>query len=160
MTLPLWALAAPTVIGGFIGIPAYLHHAVEGGVQVEFNGTVALISTLAAVGGLGLAYAVYVRKIRPGRGAQRILAALAVPLSRKFWVDEAYGWINQNVQQRLAGGLALFERFVIIRVCVNGVAKLTGLTGSLLRTAQTGKVQTYAAMLLAGLGLLLWLNLR
>ena len=75
-------------------------------------------------------------------------------------MDEVYGWINRNVQQRFADFLALFERVVIIQICVNGVAKITGLTGSLLRTAQTGKVQTYAAMLLAGLGLLLWLNLR
>ncbi len=120
----------------------------------------ALISTLAAISGLGLAYTVYAAGWRPDPALQETLARLAVPLSRKFWVDEVYGWINRNVQQRFADFLALFERVVIIQICVNGVAKITGLTGSLLRTAQTGKVQTYAAMLLAGLGLLLWLNLR
>ncbi len=160
MTWPLWILTVPTLIGGFIGIPQYLHHPTEAGVHVEFNLFVALLSTLAAVGGLGLAYAVYARGFRPGPGMLGVLARLAVPLKRKFWVDEIYGWINRNIQQRFADLLALFERFVIIRLCVNGVAKVTGLTGSLLRSAQTGKVQTYAAMLLAGLGLMLWLNLR
>ncbi len=160
MTLPLWILTVPTLIGGFIGIPQYLHHAQEGGVHVEFNLLVAMVSTLTAVAGLALAYAVYVKGFRPDAQAQELLTRLGRPLTRKFWMDEIYGWINRNVQQRFADGLALFERFVIIRVCVNGVAKVTGLTGSLLRTAQTGKVQTYAAMLLAGLGLLLWLNLR
>ncbi|MDO8730676.1 MAG: NADH-quinone oxidoreductase subunit L [Candidatus Omnitrophota bacterium] len=160
MTVPLWILTVPTLIGGFIGIPQYLHHATEAGLHVEFNLFVALISTLAAVGGLGLAYAVYARGARPGLKGQELLSRLAVPLSRKFWVDEMYSWINQNVQQRFADLLALFERFIIIQLCVNGVAKVTGLAGSLLRTAQTGKVQTYAAMLLAGLGFLLYLNLK
>ncbi len=160
MTGPLWALTVPTVIAGFIGIPRYLHHAAETGIHVEFNPLVAGISTLAAIGGLALAYMVYARGIQPGERGRAVLARLAVPLTRKFWVDEIYGWINRNVQQRTAIILAWFERVVIIGLYVNGVAKLTGLTGSLLRTAQTGKVQTYAAILLGGLGLILVLSLR
>jgi len=160
MTGPLWALAVPSVIAGFLRIPQYLHHAAVASVHVEFNPLVAGISTLAAAGGLALAYAIFARGIQPGPEAQRSLSMLATPLTRKFWVDEIYGWINQNVQQRTAVALAWFERTVIIGVYVNGVAKLTGLTGSLLRTAQTGRVQTYAAILLGGLGLILYLSLK
>ncbi len=160
MSVPLMLLTVPTMVAGFIGIPHYLHHGQEAGVHVPFNAIVAGISTLVAMAGLSLAYAVYGRGYQPGIQVQRVLALAAVPLSRKFWVDEVYGWINRNIQQRFADLLSLFERYIIIGLYVNGVAKITGFTGSVLRLAQTGKVQGYAATLLAGLSLLLYLSLR
>ena len=81
-------------------------------------------------------------------------------LTRKYYVDEIYGWLNQNVQQRLAIFLGLFERYVIIGVWVNGIAKTTGWMGSVLRLSQTGKVQGYALSLLAGVCILVYLSWR
>jgi len=160
MTVPLWALAVPSALAGFLGIPRYLHHGQTLGVHVECNPVVAACSTVVALAGLAFSFSIYARGRLPGVAVQQVLARLAVPLSRRFWVDEVYGWVNRNIQQRLAILLALFERYVIIGLYVNGVAKATGLAGSVLRLAQTGKVQAYAAFLLGCLGLVLYRALR
>ncbi|MBI3616461.1 MAG: NADH-quinone oxidoreductase subunit L [Candidatus Omnitrophica bacterium] len=158
MIWPLIPLAILSVIGGFIGIPSFLHEA--GGTHVEFNFLVAVISNGAAFGGLLLAYGIYVKGLAPARWLKALLGPLNVLLTRKFFVDEAYGWINRNVQQRTAVGLNLFERTVIIGLWANGIAKTTGAAGAILRRAQTGKVQTYALTLLIGLTLLIYLSGR
>ncbi len=157
MTLPLVPLAILSAIGGFLGTPRYLH--LEGA-HVEFSMTVAAISTLAAAAGLALAYGIYLKGFRPARWFQQLLEPLKAVLVRKFFVDEGYAWINRNVQQRTAVLLSLFERYVIIGLWVNGVAKTTGLTGSLLRRAQTGKVQNYALVLVSGLALLIYWSMQ
>ncbi len=163
MTGPLVALAIPSALAGFhfIGIPAFLHPGAHGaGVHVEFNPMVALASTAAAVAGLAAAYMAYGRGLRPGQEIRDLAGGAYRVLTRKYYVDEIYAWINQNVQQRFAVFLGLFERRVIIGLCVNGVAKTTGWVGSVLRMSQTGKVQTYALTLLAGLCLLVYLTWR
>ncbi len=156
MTGPLLVLAALSVIGGFLGIPAWLHH--EGGVHVEFNPIVAVISSAVALAGLGLAFLVYQRQFQPWRQTVEPVASF-LESKVKFFVDDLYGWINRNVQQRAAIGMNLFERRVIIGLWVNGTARMTGFAGGVLRLAQTGKVQSYALALLAGLALILWWSL-
>jgi len=158
MLWPLIPLAILSIIGGFIGIPSLLDNPT--GAHVEFNLTVALISNLAAVGGLLLAWAIYVKGFQPVQWLQNLLAPATRLLIRKYFVDEVYGWINRNVQQRTAVVLNLFERYVIIGLWANGIAKTTGLTGSALRRMQTGKVQNYALALLIGLSLLIYASWR
>ena len=158
MTLPLLPLALLSVIGGFIGIPAYLHHANEAGVHVEFNLSVALISGAVAFAGLALAYAVYVRRWQKAAAIRDRFGGVTDILNHKYYVDELYAWINNNIQQRLGIWMSLFERTIIIGLYVNGIAKMTGWAGSVLRLAQTGRVQTYALVLLAGAGLLIYLS--
>ena len=56
--------------------------------------------------------------------------------------------------------MSLFERYVIIGIWANGVAKMTGVTGGVVRLAQTGKVQAYAFVLLAGLAFIISMSFR
>jgi len=156
MWIPLIVLAVFSAIGGFIGIPGFLHQAQVEAIHVEFNWAIALISSAAAVAGLGLAYAVYCKGMRPLQKLQKNFGWVPRLLVNKFFIDEIYAWINQNIQQRMATTMDLFERYVIIRLWANGIAKLTGLTGSLVRMAQTGKVQGYALTFLVGLVLLIY----
>jgi len=158
MTFPLIPLALLCAIAGFIGIPEFLRH--QRGVHLEFNPTVALTSSLFAIGGLGLALSVYALGLGPAKSFSSAFGWLKVLLIRKFFVDEIYAWINRNVQQRIAILLSLFERYVIIGLLINGIAKVTGLTGSLLRRAQTGKVQGYALTFLLGLAILIYASWR
>ncbi len=160
MTVPLLLLAVPTALAGFIGIPRFLHHGHAQGVHVEFNAAVALFSTVAALAGLALSWAIYVRGWRPASRLQAGAAWLVELVRHKFYIDEIYGWLNRNLQQRLAILLSLFERAIIIGLCVNGTARVTGWAGSLLRLAQTGKVQAYAWVLFAGLTLMITLGWR
>lgn len=159
MTIPLVALAVPSMLAGFFGIPHFLGEK-EGASHVEFNNTVAIISNVVAIGGGILAYGIYGRRPKVAQQLRDSLAGVHRLLIRKYYVDELYGWINQNVQQRLAIFLNLFERYIIIGFMVNGTAKITGLTGSFLRLAQTGKVQGYALSLLMGLAIFIYVGVR
>ncbi|MBI4314167.1 MAG: NADH-quinone oxidoreductase subunit L [Candidatus Omnitrophica bacterium] len=153
MTGPLVFLAILSVIGGFLGIPRFIHH--PRAMHVEFDLGVALISTLCAVIGLGSAWRLYGK---PSDLPVRLRASfrwLYSLLANKYYVDEIYAWLIRNVHDRIARLCALFERYVIMRFCVNGIAVTTRAAGSVLRMIQTGKVQTYALALFAGLLLIL-----
>jgi NADH-quinone oxidoreductase subunit L len=164
MTGPLLALCVPTVLAGGFQIPAYLHHAGIGVGHDHHTGTpqlwIALASNGAALLGLAVAWAIYVGGVRMKEGFQEVRSGIVTLLERKYYVDEIYGWINHKVQQRWAEGLGMFERYVIIGLCVNGTAKLTGWMGALVRLAQTGKVQTYAFLFLASVTWLIHLSWR
>ncbi len=157
MTIPLMLLTIPTIFGGFMGFPEFLHHTTHGGIHVEFNMTVAIISSIAAIAGLALAFLIYSKGMQPSAAAQKKLTWLATPLTRKYWIDEIYRYLNQNVQQQGAIFLGLFEKYVIMGLFANGMAKITGVTGLALRRIQTGRVQSYAFMVWIGFAaIFLW----
>jgi len=158
MTLPLICLAALSLIGGFIGIPHFIHH--HRAVHVEFHAGVAITSTLVALLGLGIAYLLYVKLPQ----VPRIVAGIAYPayrlLVRKLFVDEFYDGVVKYGQGTIAWLCALFERWILIGLAVNGVASVTRTTGQVLRLCQTGRVQTYGLAFVIGVVGLLWYFLR
>ncbi len=154
MTLPLVALTILSVIGGFIGIPHFVHH--HHGTHVEFNTTVAIISSTVALGGLGLAYLVYGSRTISATSIIQRAPWLYQLLINKFFIDELYLWIVRYIQQGLATLCNLFERYIIIGLAVNGLAAVTRMIGGGLRYFQTGHVQTYALGFAAGVTALLY----
>jgi NADH-quinone oxidoreductase subunit L len=158
MTFPLICLAILSLGAGYIGIPHFIHH--HHGVHVAFSMRVATISTAVAITGLTLAYLLYVRLPHvPVQLATR-LSFLHHVLTQKFFVDAFYSWVVRYVQGSLAWLCAQFERFILIGCMVNGVAWATRSAGHLLRLCQTGHVQTYGIVFLAGVVLLTWHWLR
>ncbi|MBI3318149.1 MAG: NADH-quinone oxidoreductase subunit L [Candidatus Omnitrophica bacterium] len=158
MTVPLIFLAIPSAFSGFLGIPRLLE--IPGSVEVEFNRTVAMTSTAVSIAGLALALGLYLQPFSASERMPFAMRGLRNLLLHKYYVDDLYGWINRNVQQRTARTLAWFERKIIIGLWVNGTARTTGLAGEVLRLAQTGKVQTYALALMVGLTILLFASRR
>jgi len=147
---PLVLLAGLSVAGGYLGIPYFLgqHH---GG----FHWNVAATSMGVVVIGLVLAWLLYSRRLVD---PQQLVRALALPytlVERHFYVDEFYDWCVRLQQRWLAGGCALFEQFVIIRLAVNGTAAVTKLAGRAIRHCQTGRIQTYVFIFLTGIVCLL-----
>ena len=153
---PLFLLIGLSILGGYLGIPRFLgqHHG-------AFHWDVAATSLVVIALGLGLAWLFYEKR---ALRAQQLVHALALPLSlvqKRFYVDEFYNWYVDRVQQRIiAGACVLFERFIIIGLGVNGTAALTKLLGRILRYCQTGKVQTYVLVFLAGVVWLFYVSLR
>ena len=135
-----------SVVGGYLGIPNFLgqHHG-----ALHWN--VIITSTAVVAVGLFLAWLIYRRK---AVSAEQIVQALALPdtlVQNRFYIDVIYTWIIMNVQQKLiAGSCALFERYIIIGLAVNGTAWLTRGFGQVIRLCQTGKVQTYVLVFLIG----------
>ncbi|MFQ5614323.1 MAG: NADH-quinone oxidoreductase subunit L, partial [Anaerolineae bacterium] len=171
MTAPLWILAALSVVGGLLGLPAGLGlpNWIEGWLEPTFEGLetalaihpphlaapteVGLLAVSSAVAllGIGLAYLVYVRSPHiPVQAAARF-PALYNLLARKYYVDEIY----EALFVRPGRGLARFSAGVIDKglidfVLVDGSARLVRGLGGLLGKLQSGYLRHYATATLIG----------
>jgi NADH-quinone oxidoreductase subunit L len=124
---------------------------VEGHTVIEeFNLTLAAVSTVLVLAGLGLGWLVYVR----GAMSAASLGAAFGPLYRwaynKWGFDDLYNGLVGHWVVGFAWVLALFDRAGLDGI-VNGVARGTVETGRALRAVQTGQVQTYAWVVFGGL---------
>jgi proton-translocating NADH-quinone oxidoreductase chain L len=157
MTIPLMILAVFAVaIGGLLGVSKAFEHFVahtpyfppppEG---EHLNWTMMLVSSIVALGGIGVAYWMYVRQPElPGRLAGAAKGFYQLSLN-KFHIDELY---EAFILKPLAG-FTTFVRIFDLNV-VDGIVDLTGYMmrwlGFLVRPIQNGLVQFYAlAMVLA-----------
>jgi NADH-quinone oxidoreductase subunit L len=170
MTVPLMILALLSVIGGFAGVPASL----GGGNGIEHwldpiferaNLKLALdvhedhmmeyvlmaVSVAVALGGILLATRWYRRRSEaPTRLAERF-AKVYTLLLNKYYVDEIYDAVV--VTPTVKGSEKLLWKVVdvgIIDWLVNASARLVGGVSRTLRVVQTGIVQNYVVIFLAG----------
>lgn len=156
MTLPLIALTIGSVMGGFLGIPAFLSPSIH---PEELLPTwdVAIFSQSLTLLGIVLSYFIYAYKgVMRADFVKAKCTHLYKLLIRKFYIDELYDWLVQRIQQTIAVICALFDRYFIIRTCVNGTAWTVRFFGELLRLCQTGRVQTYALFFFAGVMILIF----
>jgi NADH-quinone oxidoreductase subunit L len=149
-----------------------------------FNVPLAAISTLVAVSGLVVATMIWYWRNAPARGAtERVpaLRALKTLLVEKYYLDRifvdgvvgfikgplarAVYWTNQNIIDGIVNGVGvgakLVGRFTYdvidqkgVDGLVNGIGVSASETGGVLRLVQSGRVQQYALMLFAAVGLL------
>jgi NADH-quinone oxidoreductase subunit L len=150
MVYPLIVLAVLAALGGILKSPlehwlepvlAHPHHfASSSGTKLGLI----LVTTVAALAGIGIAYMIWMRK------RVKESAVEPVVLRRAWYVDELY----RNVVEAPGRALANFSAFVvdakIIDGTVNGVGALVRAGGSRLRTVQSGFVRNYALAVAAG----------
>ncbi|GAB4324875.1 MAG: NADH-quinone oxidoreductase subunit L [Candidatus Zixiibacteriota bacterium] len=186
MTYPLIFLAFLSVVSGWIGLP-WLHHGFSSVVyhgqphHAEFHISLALISTLVGLSGIGLAYLMYYkRSIDPAKlGAS--MKGLYTTLYNKYYFDEVYQavfiepyyamcrmwyWFDQNIVDGLVNGVAdfgllwgKFQRWfdeTFVDGAVNGLGIVTRGFGATIRHVQTGRLQNYAFIIFAAL-VILWI---
>jgi len=168
ITLPLIILAILALIGGLIGLPAYLgtnvlesylepsfeyrldsHGAEHGSHALEIALTI--VTSLVALGGMIFAYVAYVRDRQlPARLATRVFG-LYRAAEQKFYVDEIYDAAIIRPIERLST-LFLWQRVDagLIDGMVNGTGGLVQYWGNSLRKLQTGYTRSYAAWVLVG----------
>lgn len=167
MTIPLVILAILTVVAGFAGVPpeaGFIQHLLEqvGGVAhaeaaaaVGFTGTtiiLMIVSTLVAVGGILLAWAMYLSRINvfDPEAWGRTFRGAYVFFYNKWYFDELYDFVF--VRTTLALGRAMWWIDAnIIDGAVNGLASLVSASSGGLRRVQTGFVQNYAFVMLLGI---------
>jgi NADH-quinone oxidoreductase subunit L len=127
ITIPLMILALLSITGGFLNFPTlhtftnWLNHnlqAVTGGEgeAVSFNFVIAIVSTVLAVGGIVLAWYLYMRRARdlekvplnqrPDDPLRSIIGPVFTLLENKYWVDEFYGYVIVKPYQWLSAFLA------------------------------------------------------
>jgi NADH-quinone oxidoreductase subunit L len=171
MTVPLMVLAVFAVGVGFLVGPLmpeklqfahFLEKAPgfpEAGHDHHLNWRLMALSTLAALGGIAVAYRMYVQQPDlPARLAQGAQALYQLSLN-KFHVDELYAAFLVKPLQ----GLTVFARVFDQRV-IDGLVDLIGylprLFAALFRPVQNGLVQFYALAMVLGLTVFLLSLLR
>jgi NADH-quinone oxidoreductase subunit L len=180
MTLPLWILAALSVLGLVLGLPqAWVHgsalqqwsweHFTEGlfsrprgGAPEEFSPYLGYgIALLVGWAGWACAYALYFKRGLLGDEALTArMGGVRRALANKLYVDEVYGFLFVRPLWRFARGLwRVVDATVIDGIFVNGIPSLVAWTGAMARRFQNGDVQRYAAVTALGVAALLYVFL-
>jgi NADH-quinone oxidoreductase subunit L len=181
MTGPLVALAGATVVVGFLGAAPVLHAPFfkwvffEQPEKITFVPWIALVGTIAALGGIYLAFVTY-RERTAIDPLQPALGPLWNVFQNRFFIDSFYmsaiiypvrdqlsgavNWFNQDILDGAVNGTAALARGLsravawidrmIIDGFVNGVGETAGEAGGLLKYIQSGNVQWYAVGLFVG----------
>jgi NADH-quinone oxidoreductase subunit L len=178
MTAPLVVLAAGSLVVGFLGVPEFLMHGGDrigawlgpslasapivtdtlrdaGGAGPEWG--LMFASLGIAIAGIAAGLLLYVRSPEiPGKIAARI-HPLYRAVVNKYWIDEIYrAAVIRPIQ---VGSRMILWKGVDaggIDGIVNGLGFVSRMCSSLVRLAQTGAVQLYAAAVLVGVVFLLW----
>jgi len=169
MTMPLVILAGLSFVGGFFGLPgasainkflspvfgAHGHSGTsgaEGGVHhsAMLPYLMMFVSTAIAVAGIYLAYQMYIKKPEmPKKLAERFNLIYKLLLN-KYYIDELYDALFVNPVKK---GSVLLWKYVdakMIDGSVNGIARLVGWFGGVVRYLQTGYVRNYAFYIVVG----------
>ncbi|HVC21606.1 MAG TPA: NADH-quinone oxidoreductase subunit L [Vicinamibacterales bacterium] len=151
-----------TVSAAAEATPALPQHPDEGaaaaeGVEMGLMG----VSTLAALGGIGLAFFFFLRRREASDALAARFAGLHRLLLHKYYVDEIYdAAIVQPIRLTAQEGLWRGVDVRVIDGAVNGVGEAVADSSALLRRLQTGSVRAYAASAFLGviliLGFYLW----
>jgi NADH-quinone oxidoreductase subunit L len=175
MTVPLLVLAVPSIFAGFFGINQLLEaqlgdkkvvqHAVEhlnvlDQIFAPFNHApmAAGAGMLAVLFGFFAAFGLY-----SGAASDPLpskLGALSRAMQNRFYFDGLYDSIIALTQDAFATVADWFDRWIISGLFVKGLTGVTELFGRALRLVQTGNLQTYSFLFVAGLALLLLYVLR
>ncbi len=187
MTYPLIGLAGFSVVAGWINIPGVIKWFTDAlGARFLAPGdhhpesieiSLAIIGTLAAVGGIVAGYFIWFADKDTQQERDKFRIPLLYPLlEKKYYIDDFYmngivkpirgpvanavDWFNGHVIDLVINGTGLGATRVAKLVywfdqrfvdgAINASAAATGETGGMLRLLQTGRVQQYAFLIVAG----------
>ena len=170
MALPLLVLAIGSVVAGYAGIGGRFERFLEPsfGLQTEeaaagagLETTLMVVSSIVAVGGIGIAMYFFLKNREAAGRAARRFAGLHRVLEHKYYVDEIYdAALVQPIHIVSEEGLWKTLDVTIIDGAANGVGEAVLGGSEILRRVQTGSVRAYAASLFLGvvmvLGYYLW----
>jgi len=151
MLAPLAILALLSIAGGFLfRVPDFLGSFFQQP-EVPENSTLMIVSTLAGVTGIALAWLMYVAKPGMADSFADSVKGLYTLVYNKYFVDEIYG--AAVVTPVVEGSRAALWRGVdvgIIDGAANGVGARAQNIGGALRLLQSGSIRSYATWVLLG----------
>jgi NADH-quinone oxidoreductase subunit L len=167
MTLPLIALGILSVIGGFIGLPAWLgsnrfFHFLEPSLALAFRpephefahsvelGFAAMSIAVAAIG-IYVAYRLYISRPEAASALAERWKGIYRLLFRKYYVDELYDATIVHPTLN-ASTYLLWKRTDVglIDRAVNGAGETVQSLASILKGVQNGLIRNYATWILLG----------
>src|SRR5215217_2170749 len=161
MTVPMVILGFLAVVSGLAGTPladyfAEIVSPSEFAVETlalephEFNLPLAALSVLVAVGGIALAYALYVPKPERAAALARRFSDLYTFLDKGWYFDALYDRVFVRPAMALGRATREFDRRALGGL-VTGVGRGTGGLGERLRPLQSGGAQNYALFILVSI---------
>ncbi len=171
MLIPLMVLALLSIIGGYIGIPHVLggHNYFEEFLEPIFAGAnskmmlplhdsaaleLGLMAGSVAIGLLGMfaGWKIYTQKMEVADRTSKKFSGLHKLLWNKYFVDETYDAMIVNpIKQTSDKFLWKIFDVKVIDNTLNYSAKLVEATANIFRRIQTGVVQSYAVVFVAGI---------
>jgi NADH-quinone oxidoreductase subunit L len=149
MTLPLIFLAVLSIVAGWgEKIPHFVAEHMPEHAEHSILMTIGLVAV--PVVGFAIAALIYARPNASDAPVKKALGPVWTLVENKYYFDEVYGWIVKYVQGTIAGACELFDRWILQRLGIGGLAGTTSMAGRTLRLLQTGSIQGYA--FLFGLG--------
>ena len=153
MTIPLLALAVPSVFGGFLGI-AELYGEQLGESHAGYHVLAVAASLAALIFGFAFALGLYWNAAKDPLPEK--IGALSRALSNRLYFDELYAATVIKFQEITAAIADWFDEWIIAGLMVRGAHGTTELFGRALRLVQTGNLQTYAFLFVLGVAALLY----
>jgi len=115
------------------------------------------LAFLSFAGGTGVAYFVYVmQKGKPAQSFVEALPGFHALVYDKWRIDEIYEEYVIGAVDSLAEFFAWADKWIVDFLLARVTAFLVSTSGTVLRFIQTGRVQTYAAVMVVGLGAVGW----
>jgi NADH-quinone oxidoreductase subunit L len=179
MTIPLIVLCVLSILGGFVGLPAWMNlgpnrffRFLEPSLAYAYHPEIeefshlaemgfALASVLVAAAGIYIAYRMYVRRPTSADAMANRFRGLHELLFKKYKVDEAYDALI--IKPTVAASTDLLWKRAdsgFIDGTVNGVGHAIESLASILKGVQNGLVRSYATWILLGtVAVLLYISL-
>jgi NADH-quinone oxidoreductase subunit L len=168
MSWPLVILAVFAAVAGFVvfddvgealgletGFLAFVENAIVEEVHgFEFDWAMAVASSVFVLAGLGAAYSFWTSESSRAWEAGARLPFFHRLFRNKFYIDDFYQWVINNIILGLARVIAFFDRAVVNDTGVNGAGEVTEATGFVLKLPQTGKLPNYALAMILGVAVL------
>jgi NADH-quinone oxidoreductase subunit L len=172
MTLPLMILAVcALVVGAYFELthgfahflaqtPSLAYSTVQAtGELGQFHLSVAILSTMVALGGIGVAAYYYLGSHEQVTKLAKAMLPLYLLSRHKLYFDELYQWLLVKPLLGLASLAYVLDRYIVDGL-VDAVGALPPLVGREFRSMQAGMVQTYALATVLGMALLFGVILR
>ena len=170
MIWPLRILAVLSVVSGFIGLDGLIARGIGGGhaahdvsfvtaivAPFEHSPAAAFFGLFATGFGFSLAWAIY------GHGGGDVLpdrlGLLSTAMRDRFYFDEIYDFFIRITHDLIASIADVVDRWLVSGLFVRGLHGSVELVGRTLRLVQSGNLQTYAFLLVAGVVALLYIAL-
>ncbi|MPZ47781.1 MAG: hypothetical protein GEU75_00415 [Dehalococcoidia bacterium] len=168
MAVPLLILAALAVVAGFIvfdaageaiGMGSGFLGAVEQALvpdlhEFHFDWPLAIVSTLLVGGGLAGALYAFSGAAEPAKKAAAAFPFFYALFRNKFYLDDFYQWVINNLVLGFARVIAFFDRAVVNDTGINGTGQVTYGFGWLLKFHQTGQLPNYALGMVLGVAII------
>jgi len=171
MTWPLVILAAPTVLAGFWGIDLFFGRHLTPETAAHPSGFLdtlfapfghaplaALMGLGATVFGFSFAYSLYANTEKDPLPEK--LGLLSRAMRDRFYFDKMYSGLIAITHEAVSRLADWFDRWIIAGLGVRGLHGSTEIFGRALRLVQTGNLQTYAFIFVAGVVLVLLFALK